>query len=85
MTQFGSVGELDYFKQSIFNHRIGKPGRNIRNQSAFFLRLFDFGIHKYGAARTKIDGVLGKERFFGKILYGIIERFGERFDKGTAA
>ena len=35
------ICELDHLKQRILNDRIRKPRRNIRDGSAFLLRLFD--------------------------------------------
>ncbi len=79
------VCELDDFKEGIFNHRISKPGGNIRNRRAFLLRLLYLGIHKYSASCSKIDRMAGKQRLLCKVLYRIIQRFCKRLNKGAAA
>ena len=78
------VGQLNYFKQCIFDDGDGKPGGDICDRSPFLLRLFYFGIHKYGTAGSEINWIFSEKRELSKILYLIIQRAGECFDKGAA-
>ena len=59
-TKLGCIRYLDNLEKCIFDNRVGKSGRDIRYRSAFLLCLFYLGIHKYGTAGTKVNGVFRK-------------------------
>ena len=71
-SEVGGVGNLDNLKQGIFDDGVSQSGRDIRNGSALFLRLFDVGVHEYSTAGTEVGRIFGKERLLGKILYAVI-------------
>ena len=47
--------------------------------------LFYLGVHEYGTAGSKVDGVLGKESGLREILDAVVQGVGEVLDEGTAA
>ena len=63
---------FDDFKQGVFDDRVGQPCGNISHRGTLFLRLFYLGVHENGAAGTQVDGMFGKQRFLGEILYRVI-------------
>ena len=83
--QLGGVGDLDNLEEGILDDRVSQAGGDVGDIRAFLLRLFDTGIHKYGAARSQVDGMLCEQGRFCEILYRKIKRFGKCLDKGTAA
>ncbi len=85
LSELVRIGELDNLKQCVFDNRISKTGRNVRNGCAFLLGLLYFGIHENCTAGTKINGMLCKQSFLCEILNRIIQRLCKGFDKGTAA
>ena len=85
MAEFSGIGHFNDFVQGVFDDGVGKTGGDIGNGRAFFLRLLYLGIHENRAAGAQVDRVLGKQGFFGKILYGIVQGLCEVFNKGTAA
>ena len=84
-SQLGSIGYFDNFVKGIFYNGISKTRRNIGNLSSLFLSLLYLGVHKYGTACSKINGMLRKKCRFCEILHTVIQGFGKGFDKGTAA
>ena len=83
--QLGGIGDLDDLEEGIFDDRVCKACGDVGDIRSFLLRLFDAGIHKYGAARSQVDGMLCKQGGFCEILYGKVKRFGKCLDKGAAA
>ncbi len=83
-SKLAGVGQLDNLKKGVFDNGIRKPCGNIGDRSAFLLGLLDLGIHKYRAARAKVNRVFGKQRFFCKILDGVIQRFCKGLNKRAA-
>ncbi len=79
------IGDLDYFKQSIFDYGISKPCGDVGNLCAFLLRLLYLRVHKHGTACSQINRMLGKKSSLCKILYTVIQRFCKGLNKGTAA
>ena len=63
---------LDDLEQGVFDDRVGQPCGNISHRGTLFLRLFYLGVHENGAAGTQVDGMFGKQRFLGEILYRVI-------------
>ena len=56
-SEVGGVGDLDNLKQGIFDDGVSQSGRDIRNGSAFLLRLFYVGVHEiqYSGYRGRSD------------------------------
>ena len=84
-SQLFGIGNLDNLVKRILNNRVCKTCRNISYGCAFLLGLLYFGVHKYSTSCSKVNGVLCKQGSLGKILYGVIQRLGKGFDKGTTA
>ena len=78
------IGNLDYLIKSVFDNRIGKSGRNIRNLCAFLLGLLYLGVHKYRASCAEIYRMLCKKGCFCEVLHTVVQRFCKGFNKGTA-
>ena len=72
LAKFCRVRQLDNFKQRIFDNGVSKSGGDICYGSAFFLRLFYFGVHKYGTTGSKVNRMLRKKSLFCKVLYTVI-------------
>ena len=85
ISEFGCVRYFDYLEQGILDNRISKSGWNVSNRGTFFLRLFNFGIHKYCTACSEINWVLCIKSFVSKILYRIIQRFRKCLNERTAS
>ena len=83
--QLRCAGDLDDLKERVLDDRVGKSGGDIRYRGTFFLRLLDFGVHKYCTAGPKVNGILRVERLMGEILHAVVQGFGKGLDKGAAS
>ena len=72
LAQILRICQFDNLQQCILDNGISQSGGNIGNGSAFLLRLFYLGVHKYGTARTQIDGVFCKQRSLGEVLNAVV-------------
>ena len=72
MPQLRGVGELDNLIEGVFDDGVGKSCGDIRHGSALLLRLLYLGIHKYGAAGTKVNGMLREQCLCRKVLHAVI-------------
>ena len=63
---------LDDLEQGVFDDGVSQPCGDVRHRGTLFLRLFYLGVHENGAAGTQVDGMFGKQRFLGEILYRVI-------------
>src|SRR5699024_8039728 len=52
---------------------------------ALLLGLLYFGIHKYGASCSQVNGVLGEKRSLREVLHAVVQRFRECFDERAAS
>ena len=68
----GLAGRTAQELQGVLDHRVGEAGGDIRNRSAFFLRLFYVGVHEYGTSRSEIHRVLGKKCRLREILNAVV-------------
>ena len=84
-SQLGGVGHLDYLEQGVLDNGISQSGRYIGHTGAFFLGLFDPGIHENGTAGAQINGVRGKNCLVCKLLHFVVQGFCKSFYKRTAA
>ena len=84
-SQLFGIGNLDNLVKRILDNRVCKTCGNISYGCAFLLGLLYLGVHKYGTSCSKVNGVLRKKSGLSKILYGVVQRLGESFDKGTAS
>ena len=50
LSQIRGIGDLNDFKQGVFDHRISQAGGNIRHRGSFLLRLLHIRVHKHGTA-----------------------------------
>ncbi len=48
------------------------------------MRLLNFGVHEYGTAGTKVNGVFRKKSCLGEILNGIVKGLCKGFDERSA-
>ena len=55
--QIRGILELDDLVEGISHDGVRQPGADIAHVRAFFLRLFDRGIHEDRAARSQIHGI----------------------------
>ena len=85
LAQILRTGQLDDLVQSIFDDRIGKTGRNIRDGGALLLGLLHIGIHKHGAPGSQIHRRFGKQGFFRKALCRISQAGSKILNEGAAA
>ena len=77
--------KLYYFEQRIFNYRIRKTCRNIRNRGTFFLRLLYAAVHKHRAAASKVYGFIRKQCNLTEFAYIHSHRARKIFKKTSAA
>ena len=84
-SQLFGIGNLDNLVKRILDNRVCKTCGNISYGCAFLLGLLYLGVHKYGTSCSKINRVFCKKSSLGEILYGVVQRLGEGFDKGTTA
>ena len=84
-SQLFGIGNLDNLVKRILNNRVCKTCGNISYGCAFLLGLLYLGVHKYGTSCSKVNRVFCKKGSLGEILYGVVQRLGESFDKGTAS
>ena len=84
-SQLFGIGNLDNLVKRILNNRVCKTCGNISYGCAFLLGLLYLGVHKYSTSCSKVNRVFCKKGSLGEILYGVIQRLGEGFDKGTTA
>ena len=84
-SEFARIRKLDNLKQCILDDGVGKSGGNIRNGSAFLLRLFYLGIHKYRTACSEIDRIFRKQGFLREVLYREVKGFCKGLDERAAA
>ena len=84
-SQLFGIGNLDNLVKRILDNRVCKTCGNISYGCTFLLGLLYLGVHKYSTSCSKVNGVLCKQGSLGKILYGVIQRLGKGFDKGTTA
>ena len=71
-TEFRGIGYFNDFEKRVLDHRVGKPGRDIRDGCPFFLCLLHLGIHEHGTPCSKVDRMLGKKCGFGKVFHAVI-------------
>ena len=72
LSEITGGSDLDDLKQGILDHRVSEAGGDIRNGSAFFLRLFYVGVHEYGTSRSEIHRILGKKCRLCEILNAVV-------------
>ena len=84
-SQLFGIGNLDNLVKRILDNRICKTCGNISYGCAFLLGLLYLGVHKYGTSCSKVNRVFCKKGSLGEILYGVVQRLGKGFDKGTAS
>ena len=63
---------LDYLKQSVFDDGVSQAGGDIGDGCTLLLGLFYLGVHEYGTAGSKVDGILGKESRLCEILDAVV-------------
>ena len=83
--QLTYVFELHNLEQGVLDDRERDTGGNIRYFGAFFLRLFDLGIHEHRTTCAQIHGCLGGQCFLRKFRRRHRQAFGKVLDKGAAA
>ena len=83
--KLGGVGNLDHLIERVLYYRIGKSGGDVGYFRALLLGLLYFGIHKYGASCSQVNGVLREKRGLREVLHAVVQRFGKSLDKGAAS
>ena len=82
IADFVEIAEFNDFEQGVFDDRVGKTGSHVADGRPFFLCLLDAGVHKDGAARSKVNRhvCLGchLRKFSNVHLHGIRKRCNER-------
>ena len=79
------VSDFDHFQQCVFDNGICQTCGNIRNVCPFFLCLFYTGVHENSTSGTQVDGRFCEKGNLREVRNGVIQRFCESFDEGTAA
>ena len=79
LTQFNN------FEKRVFNNRIRKTRGDVGDGRAFFLRLLDAAVHKYGTPASQVDGLFGEQRPFAELAHIHTHRARKIVEKAAAA
>src|SRR5699024_5484946 len=69
----------------VFDNGICQTCGNIRYVCPFFLCLFYTGVHENSTSGTQVDGSFCEKGNLREVCNGVVQRFCESFDEGTAA